>query len=418
MKITHNSYKGYGLNIAQTTKFKTVKIQVVFSRLFQRDDVTKRAMVPYLLRAISETYPTRRDMQIQLEKMYGASLSSGVKKTGLLQELTFDLTIIHNHFVIDGTNVLEAAFAFLGEILFHPLFDESIFVEEKRLLEEYFLSIYANKMRYSFQQLRQSMFADELYHLDGLGCEEDLASLSLKDCIQAYTEALDSDRVSISVVGDVDATEITGYIDQYLPFTPRTTTLHAIDQSHKSITTATQLVEQQQVKQAKFVWGYQFPVYYLEEDYYAAVVFSMMLGGHAESILFKRIREELNKVYFIGSSYDQYKGNLFVYAGINESDYAIVSAEIESIITSILDNTFDNEVLEIAKTVMISNFYQSLDSSASICARIHHLAMFNKVFQPAELVEKIQQVQRKDIALLASKLTLDTTFLLKGDTHE
>ncbi|QMS85832.1 EF-P 5-aminopentanol modification-associated protein YfmF [Candidatus Xianfuyuplasma coldseepsis] len=418
MKITHEKQPGYTLNVAHTTKFKTVKIQLVFSRLFQRDDVTARAMIPYLLRAVSASYPTRRDIQIKLESMYGASFQSGVKKTGLAQELTFDITFIHNDFAIDQTNLLDSVVAFLGDIIFHPRFEQTIFDEEKRLLEEYFISIYDNKMRYSFQEIRKAMFFDDLYQLEALGVAEDLETLRLEDVIHAYDNMLRQDAISISVVGDVNVDYMTRLIDTYFPFSSRMIDLMPIDYSRAKRIQPQHLVETQSVKQAKLVWGYQWPIHYLEPDYYAAIVGSMMLGGHAESILFKRIREELNKVYFIGSSYDQYKGSLYVYAGINELDYDEVQTEINAIVSSIQKGDFTDEILHITKTILISNFYQSLDSSSSICSRIHHLALFHRTFNPEELIAKIKSVSKADITRIASQLQLDTTFLLRGESHD
>lgn len=418
MKIIHKQQPGYNLNVAHTTKFKTVKIQMVFSRLFQRDDVTARAMIPYLLRAVSESYPTRRDIQIKLESMYGASFHSGVKKTGLAQELTFDITFIHNDFAIDRVNLLDSIVEFLGDIIFHPRFEETIFREEKRLLEEYFLSIYDNKMRYSFQEIRKAMYADDLYQLEALGVADDLPTLRLQDVIDAYNKMLIQDVVSISVVGDVDVDNMIRLIDTNIPFLVRSNDLMPVDYRTSNRTKPQHLVQTQSIKQAKLVWGYQWPIHYLDHDYYPAIVGSMMLGGHAESILFKRIREELNKVYFIGSSYDQYKGSLYIYAGINESDYDEVQTEIQSIVSAIQTGDFSDEVLHITKTILVSNFYQSLDSSSSICARIHHLALFHRSFNPDELVAKINAVSKADIIRIATQLRLDTTFLLRGETHD
>lgn len=417
MKITHKKQSHYNLNLGYTEQFKTIKIQITCNNTLQEDTVTKRALLPYIMKATTKKYPHRADIQEHLEELYNASFSAGVKKVGLCHELSFDLTLIDDTYVQSEQSLLEQGFAFLHEVFFQPQFTEKIFFEEKRLLDEYFISIYNNKMRYAMLQLHDAMHQGSPYALQPLGNHKDLKEITLQDIIDTYHKMLQEDVININVIGHVDEDIINDYIATYMPLKGSKTTLNLIDRTARNVDEPRHIVETQDVMQGKFVLGYQFPAYYNTQEYYKAVVFNTLLGGNPESLLFKRIREEMNKVYFIGSSYDQYKGSIYIYGGINPEEYEIVVAEIEAVIQSIQQNTYPKHRLDIAKKVLINGLIESFDSPGAIASRVNHLSLFNKTFDPDDLIKKIQAVTEKDVREIATKMTLDTTFFLRGETR-
>ena len=92
------NYKVNGLNviIMKTNKFKTTDIVLNFRNYLEPDKITKRALVPYVLKAGSENYPSKKDINKQLEKLYGASLGVSINKQGLLQILTFRMSLVND----------------------------------------------------------------------------------------------------------------------------------------------------------------------------------------------------------------------------------------------------------------------------------------------------------------------------------
>ena len=418
MNITHRKEPNYTLNIGQTDSFKTIKVQVVFLNDLDEKTVTNRSLVPYLLKAVTTNYPTRKDFATHLEDMYAAGFSAGVKKIGLAHEIVFDVTMIDSPYALEGEDMLEEAFALLSEVLLNPLFDTDIFDDEKRLMEEYFLGIYANKMRYTITQLQQTMYNGEPYAVQAMGIEEDVKKLTLEKCISAYRNMLKDDKIHINVVGDVNEDRVKELIRTYLPFSDRDKQIIALDKTDKPEREANHTEIVQDVQQAKLAIGYQFPVFYDSDEYYSAVVFNTLLGGGMESLLFKRIREELNKVYFIGSMYDQYKGSIMIYGGIDAKEYPTVQTEIESILAKIEEQEYSDTSLDIAKRTLINSLIESFDSSGAMASRINHLAIFDKTFDYKKLIQKVERVSKSDISALVKKVSQDVSVLLRGDSNE
>jgi predicted Zn-dependent peptidase len=370
------------------------------------------------LRSITKKYPTRSDLQVHLEDMYSAGFSAGIGKIGLSHLISFDLSIIDNKYTFNNEDLFTEGINFLREVILNPKFSNEIFVEEKRLLSEYFQGIYANKMRYSLKQTFATMYEDEAFNVDAFGREEDLKDLTLEDCVQAYNDMLNNDVININIVGDVDVLDVSTILNKMFNFNPRDKELILIDKTPKPVRETQELFESQNVNQAKMVIGHQFPVFYSTDDYYKAIVLNTLIGSGPESLLFKRIREELSLVYFVGSVYDQNKGSFIVYGGINQNDYKEVLKEVENILQDVKAMTYDDKYLVIAKKGIVSGLVQSLDSSGSLISRLNSLSLYNKEFDLEILIDKINKVTKMELSSLIDLIKKDVTFLLRNDQLE
>ncbi len=410
--------KNFTLNMVKTTKFKTNRVQVSFRNELKEETISKRSLVPYLLKAVSKKYNSREIMSAYLENMYAAHFDVGVSKIAKAHVINFNLSFINDQYTLDNESLFEDALSFLEEILFNPEFNKVIFEEEKRLLNEYFSGIYANKLKYAARKMNNIMFKDEVYRFNSLGEQELLTPVTLDDCISTYENMLDKDLITFTVIGDIDFDEVEKAINDHFKFKERELDLVLIDTYTKEFAKVTEVIEKIDVNQAKLVIGYRLDTFYHTEDYLGAIIFNTLFGGSGESFLSKEIRENLGLVYFISSSYDPYKGVLFVVSGINKLDYPKVLETIEQIITKIIDQDYSDEAFEISKIIQINSLIESLDSSIGIGARINRDSMFHDKFDPKGLIKKLNKITKDDISVIAKKLRQDTIFLLKDDKDE
>lgn len=410
--------QGITYNLLPTKQFKSTRIHISFGNKLSRDTVTERALLPYLLRAISSKYPSRNVLNEKVENMYAAQFSGGSNKIGQSHFINFDINIIDDAYTIDNESLLVEALEFLNEIIFNPLLTEDILQEEKRLMDEYFLSIYNNKLRYAIRKLIKQMFIDEPFSISPMGHQSSLQQITLDDCKKAYHDMLHNDVINISVVGDFDPVEMTTLLDKHLPFKNRTQKLELLEYGNKKITEVTNTFVTQDVTQSKLVLGYRSEIRYMDEDYYPMMLFNQILGGSADSLLHNRIREELSLVYFISSSYSIYKGALFIYAGINYSDYQNTLDEIDNIITSIQNGELEDIHLDIAKKSIMNSIIESFDSNYSLAMKIESQNLFIREKSLEEVKELVQSITKEDIERVANAITLDTTLCLKGDNDE
>ena len=418
MKYNKTIQKNLTLNHIQTKPFKSTKIRVAFVAPLERDTATIRAILPYIMRAASKKYPSRIDVSTKVNDMYAARFNVGVSKKGETHMILFELSIIDDPYTLFGESLFKEGLDFLHEMIYNPVLSEEIYNEEYRLMTEYYQSIYANKMRYAIQTLQDTMFENEPYRINALGDLETLNTLKFEDIRINFESMIKNDLMNITVVGDIDFDYVNKEILSLFG-------VNDISFEPVLIETVTKDVEKinvksmiQDVEQAKLVLGYRLPVYYKQDLYYEAILFDMLFGGSSESLLFKKIREELGLVYSVQSSYNPYKGVFFIYLGINKEEYDHVLKEIDLLLKSIDSTTELEEYLDIAKKSYTNGLIQSYDSINGIAYKLEHSSLYEQEIDMDKTLNTIKGISLNDIKEVVQKLTLDTICFLHGEDNE
>ena len=418
MKYNKTIQKNLTLNHIQTKPFKSTKIRVAFVAPLERDTATIRAILPYIMRAASKKYPSRIDVSTKVNDMYAARFNVGVSKKGETHMILFELSIIDDPYTLFGESLFKEGLDFLHEMIYNPVLSEEIYNEEYRLMTEYYQSIYANKMRYAIQTLQDTMFENEPYRINALGDLETLNTLKFEDIRINFESMIKNDLMNITVVGDIDFDYVNKEILSLFG-------VNEISFEPVLIETVTKDVEKinvksmiQDVEQAKLVLGYRLPVYYKQDLYYEAILFDMLFGGSSESLLFKKIREELGLVYSVQSSYNPYKGVFFIYLGINKEEYDHVLKEIDLLLKSIDSTTELEEYLDIAKKSYTNGLIQSYDSINGIAYKLEHSSLYEQEIDMDKTLNTIKGISLNDIKEVVQKLTLDTICFLHGEDNE
>ena len=397
----------------QTTRFTTVRLRVTFRRLLDEDQVTTRGLLPYVMQAVNKRFKTRNQFYARLEELYGATLDVVATRTGLTHNIVFDMHVVDQNIVNEQT-LLQEAIELLHIVLFEPYFDTTILEEEKRKVKEHFLAIHSDKLRYSFKQLKDAIFRNQIYRLDALGKVEDLPNITVEHLKQAYFDMIQNDRIDISIVGNIGIDSVEKWLQKYWLFSKRDSSLSVIDKT-KPIVYNNPIIEHQTVKQAKLTMAYSLPVYIDQKEYQIASVLNTILGGSSESILFQKLREELGKVYFISSSFDPMKGVLYIYAGVNQGDVEIVFEEIDACIKQLKQKNVSDKDISLAKKWLSQNLVESLDSTGSILARLSVVDLLNRSFDINESLKQINGVSKEEIQNLSQKITPIAKYVLKGE---
>ena len=112
--------KGITAHIIKTNKFKTDLIAVFLTTKLNREDVTKNAMIPMILRKGSNKFGSTLDINKELEEMYGAGFDCGVDKTGDNQVLKFYLETIDDKYLPEKESILGKGINTLLDLVFNP----------------------------------------------------------------------------------------------------------------------------------------------------------------------------------------------------------------------------------------------------------------------------------------------------------
>lgn len=417
--MEQSKYKINGLNVTliKTNKFKTIDLVLNFRNSLYKETVTSKALIPYVLKAATKKYGSKKEINKQLEKLYGANLGISINKQGLLQVISFRVSIVNDVYLINESSLLDEAIAFLHEIIFNPkiengVFSERIVLEEKRLLNDQFKSLYNNKIRYAYNRLIEEMCKDENYRFRALGQIEDLDIITNASLFKVYEDLLKNDTVDLLVTGDIDENRIKELIEKNFKFEERTEINEVVDKETKEINEVNNVVESQDVSQAKINIGFRTYTTGLDKEYYPLLLMNAMLGVYPHSLLFKNVREKASLCYYISSNIDKAKGIMIIYAGINKNDYEKAHDLILEQIKKLQDGDFNDQLLLNSSKALTNDLLEISDNPIGILASNYSHLLYQEEFDIDIITKKINGVTKEDIQNVAKKIKEDTIFFL------
>ena len=159
--------QGINIHNIKTNKFKTNLYAVFLAVPLNRENVTKNALLPAVLRRGTSNINSQDLISKKLEEMYGASFDCGVEKTGDNQIIKFYLETINEAFLPEKEELDKKCLELLFDIILNPLVENNGFkpeyVEsEKKKLKQIIEGKIDNKRAYSFERCIEEMFKNEL----------------------------------------------------------------------------------------------------------------------------------------------------------------------------------------------------------------------------------------------------------------
>lgn len=403
----------------QSNKYKTINIVAKLKAPLERETITKRALLPYILKQGTKSYPSRKELQLKLDDLFGAILSVDGGKKGENHILTFRLELANPKFIPEETSIIKEGIALLSEFMFHPksknnAFDEAIFNREKDTLKQKMSAIKDNKMQYANMRLIDEMCKDEPYSLHVHGYEEDLNSLTAENLYSYYQSLLQDNQLDIYVLGDFNEEEIKNEIITSM----NRSSVNLLDRretTKKEITEPQEIIEKQNVQQAKLHIGYRTNTYFKDEDYYALQVFNGIFGAFPSSKLFINVREKNSLAYYASSQMESHKGLLFVFSGIAPEDFEKARDIIREQLTAMKNGDFTEEHLSETKELICNQMLETMDHPQGFIELLYQQVVGEKTIDPDEIISQIKSVTKEQVIQIAQKIEEDTVYLLTSE---
>ncbi|WP_106497564.1 EF-P 5-aminopentanol modification-associated protein YfmF [Lentibacillus sp. Marseille-P4043] len=408
---------GFHLHVIPNKKHKTIAFVAKLKAPLDRETITKRALLPYVLQQGTKSFPNSTSLQARLDDLYGAVLSIDGGKKGNNHIISIRLEIANDKFIADESSVIDKGIALLNEVIFQPnvtanCFDERILAREKETLHQKINAIIDDKMSYANMRLIDEMCANEVYQLHVHGYQEDLDTITAENLYDYYQTVVEKDQLDIYVSGDIESREIKEKITTQLG---RNEVDHHTEQqteSKKERIESNTVIEKQAIQQAKLHLGYRTNITYSDDDYFALQVFNGIFGGFPSSKLFINVREKNSLAYYAASRFESHKGLLLVFSGIAPQDYEQAREIIELQMEAMKKGEFAENEIEETKGLIVNQLLETMDHPQGIIEMLYQQVIGNKKLPPEQLIADINQVKKQDIVDVANKLELDTVYLL------
>lgn len=424
-KVLHQ--EGINVHIIPSKKYKTITIVAKLKAPMERETITKRALLPVLLRQGTKQYPTRELLQDRLDDLYGASLSLDGGKVGDNHILNVRMEIANQKYIADETSIIEEAIEFLGEVIFQPNikdngFEEDLVAREKELLKQQLRAIEDNKVNFAQMRLIDEMCDGETFQIHSHGYEEDLDSITPQNLYEYYQSVIRENQLDVYMLGDFDHNHVSGLLQSTLGRSNVVEQEKRTEGEYQGLKAnrPQEIIEKQDIQQAKLHIGYRTNTTFKDDDFAALLVFNGIFGAFPNSKLFLNVREKHGLAYYVASGLEGFKGIMFVYSGIAGSDYEQATEIIEEQLNEVISGTFSEADLEETKGLLLNDILETMDDAQGFIEVMYQNVVGEKETSPEEFLDALKEVTKDDVVRVAKKIEKDTVYLLtsKEDDNE
>ncbi|NLC03468.1 MAG: insulinase family protein [Tissierellia bacterium] len=408
---------GIYLNAIKTDKFKSSLLSWYFIRPLNRDEVTKNALIPLVLKRGTKDFPNSLEIQKKLEELYGSNLSVSINKRGDRQVLRFTMEWANGNYLGDEDYNFQTI-EMLKAIIYEPLKVEGCFkaeyvAGEKEVLRRRIQSKINDKRSYAIERCIEEMCKKEKFSISTLGYIEDLDEINEENLYEQYKTLLDTSPIEVFYVGNYDE-EFIEYLKtsiaierQEIVQIPRTKII-------QSVQTKKMINEDFDINQGKLVIGYRAGIPYDDKLYNGLIVASDILGGGPNSKLFKHVREEASLAYYIGTKVYKYNSIMLIDSGIEFENFQKTIEIIRKQIADMKEGNFTEADMDVSKKSIRTSTESIKDNIFLISEFFFSQSLSDDNRTLEKLIQDFEAVTKEEIMEASEKIVPDTIYFMKN----
>jgi len=411
-------FPGMTLRCVQDSRFKQGCLSFQLIRQMDAGEAALNALLPAVLLRGTKQHPDLRSVTEHLDQLYGASVSTLVRRVGDYQTVGLYCGFMDDRFALPGDRVLVPMIDFLRELLLCPLVENGAFLpeiveSEKKNLIATIEAERNDKRAYAMGQLLKTMCRGDSFGLPRLGEKEQVAAITPSALYDHFQKILRESPIELFYVGSRESSEIArllrpvfAELDRAVrPLQPQTG-FHSCEGCYR--------VETLDVAQGKLCIGYTTPITNRCPEFPAMQLFNTIFGAGMTSKLFVNIREKLSLCYSVGSGYYGTKGIVTVSAGIDFDKEELTRQEVQRQLEACQRGEITDAELRSAREALLSSLRATHDSPGSIEGYYATAALSGMGMTPEEYMAAVRAVTREQVVAAANSLSLHTTYFLKG----
>lgn len=412
---------GIYLNAIKTDKFKSSLLSWYFIRPLRREEVTKNALIPLVLKRGTEQYPNSLEIQKKLEELYGSNLSASINKRGDRQILRFTMEWANGDYLNDNEYNFETI-EMLKQIIYNPFTTENGFKKEyvegeKQVLKRRIQSKINDKRSYAIERCIEEMCKKEKFSISTLGYIEDLDDIDEVNLYDHYKEILETSPIEIFYVGN--------YEESFIEFLKTNNSLERDEivsipkeKIISSVQTKNMIDEEFDINQGKLVIGYRAGIPYEDSLYNGLIIASDILGGGPNSKLFKYVREEASLAYYIGSKVYKYNSIMLIDSGIEFENFQQTIEIIKKQIEEMKSGNFTEADIQVSKR-SIRTSTESIKDSIFLISEFFFSQLISMDSRSLEqIIKDFEKVTKEEIVQASNKIVPDTIYFMKNKRKE
>ncbi|WP_072328987.1 MULTISPECIES: EF-P 5-aminopentanol modification-associated protein YfmF [unclassified Paenibacillus] len=417
IQFERGTVRGIRVHVLPTDQFKTYAISIYVGRPLEEDTVTPTALIPFVLRRGSQSYPETKQFRERLDDLYGAGFGFDVYKRGDYQMVQFKMDVIQDDFVASSESLLGQALQFLGEAVTQPARENGHLLRkyidtEKETVRKKLEAIVNDKIRYAAERCIEEMCSEEPYRLHPLGKISALADIDAASLSSAYESWLKRAPIDIYVVGDTKLEDVLPLVSQYFVVDREAEAGYERKPQHRRVGEVKEVIERLDVNQGKLNMGLRIPTSYGDDSYPAALMYNGILGGYPHAKLFTNVREKASLAYYASSRLDGHKGILTIQSGIEIANFAKAVAIIKEQLQAMEQGQISETELQQTKAMITGHLRELQDSAFELISFDFNNRLSGAERTVPKLIEAVEAITPAHIQTMARSVELDTIYFL------
>jgi predicted Zn-dependent peptidase len=319
----------------------------------------------------------------------GGDLNASTEREGT----SFTASLLAEH--------LPLGIALIADMIQRPHFEPADLAREKEVVLQELGEARDTPGDVIFDDLWMAAYPDQPLGRSILGEETSIAAITIDDLHRWRTSQYCAGSLSLVAAGKVDHDALVRLAEAHFADLPHGT----IEAAAPACFAGTRRASRPRADQSHLAAAYAAPSIH-EPDYYAARLFSDVVGAGASSRLFLGVREERGLAYSVWSALQPYRdgGLFYFYAATARREANAAAALIAEIVADTAVTATPRE-LERAKAQAKAGLLMSLESSwgqANYLAR--QIALFGRLCAPADVVREIESVTLDALRAAGAKI--------------
>ena len=297
----------------------------------------------------------------------------------------------------DATNFMASVMAehielgveLIGDMIMRPHFIAAELEREKDVVLQELGEARDTPNDIIFDDLWSAAFADQPLGRSVLGDEASIEAITVEDLQDWRRGQYRAGSLALVAAGKVDHNQLVEIAGRCLEGLP----VGEIKEAEPAQFTGGTRVGRGSSDQAHLALGFAGPAQ-LDEDYFAARLFSDVVGGGMSSRLFQQVREDRGLAYSVYSALHPYSdaGLFYIYAATARRECASAAQLIEEIVAEATTSITPRE-LERVRTQARAALLMSMESpwgQAHYVAR--QLSVYGRLVEPSEVIAQLEAV--------------------------
>ena len=419
MKYTKLSKDAYNLHFIYTNRFKKTRIKINFKEKLDEEKIVYRNMLSLVLMEATKKFNSRRLLEIECENLYDIDVGSGTNILGNYNILSFYTAFINEKYT--EPKMTEKSLEFFLDFIFNPdikdnKFNEDTFNVAKNKLHIDIEKFGDNPGRLADYNFRKLVAPNTPASIRAVGELKDLDSVTRSNLYEYYKYLINNDLIDIFVIGNINVLKLEKLLDKYFKNKSiRENSSHIL--VHKDKTALVTKKDTKNINQSILYMGGKVFDLTDFERWYVLPIYNEILGGGPASKLFSEVREKNSLCYYATSYFMGVSSIEVITSSIDSKNYDKVVELINIEIDKMKKGEF---TLEDIKKAIISNtaFLEEMEDSPDSIMRMYQNYEYLHLDLKDRRIKLFNKVTKEDIVRVASKIEIDTIYLLEGSKRD